>query len=491
MTTRTQESDFFPGGEVFNIDEEIANDINDYLDEGIVLVHELQQYVKDEKFQFDWRSNMQDLADAEVKHLLLYNWLALSLVRDEGGDVAAVGVYVLNDQIKVFYTKNELTQDDKSHASQFAQLIRYAAARRSTLEEFQDSYFEFIFHACHAKIMKRFINLKSTMNYKADNTVNSPTAMKELTDFLYAFQLQSSVPAKGLADLEALKATSETNLATALLRIAESVIIEASSSPTEHTIQSLSAHCWILGRSKFLELATGYGQVFGNLISNLGKMGEYFRGTRRLHDTMKHPGMLLKFQLLQLIPVDPPATRSVTLEANWYHVLEVIYYKWTGRLPDVARKRVLGRYGPAIRAYNNFSKSFIRHAEVCLVRYLIHHRLAPTAIGISKFCCPCCAQYIYALNDQLDRAHSSLGRWSVSGNHGSVYLWSREENLLYETADAEKAVKDYIYRQLVEMMDNLNTTLSQSPAQIERIDEEGPAADRFPVLVCISTRRPF
>jgi hypothetical protein len=43
------------------------------------------------------------LADAEVKHLLLYNWLALSLVRDDTADVAAVTAYDFNDQIHVFY----------------------------------------------------------------------------------------------------------------------------------------------------------------------------------------------------------------------------------------------------------------------------------------------------------------------------------------------------------------------------------------------------
>jgi len=36
-------------------------------------------------------------------------------------------------------------------------------------------------------------------------------------------------------------------------------------------------------------------------------------------------------------------------------------------------------------------------------------------------------------------------RWLVSGCHGSIYLWARGKNLSYKIAEAETAVKQYVY----------------------------------------------
>ena len=84
------------GDERYPIDESISSDTHDYLEEGLVLLHGFQQNSK--TAALEWKSYAEDHNDAQMKHLLLYNWIALSLVRHDDKDVAAVAPFVLRKE---------------------------------------------------------------------------------------------------------------------------------------------------------------------------------------------------------------------------------------------------------------------------------------------------------------------------------------------------------------------------------------------------------
>jgi len=357
-----------------------------------------------------------------------------------------------------------------------------------------------MFKNCSKKILERYSELRKSMAYKidkldAEGKVSQTNAVDELETALRSKQQtllqnkQADMPTiSGGADIEAVESSGEKSLYEALRRVLQSVKVETSTTPTEETFVSLSAHSWILGKSKLLESWAEQGLIARKLMLDLDKMGEYFRGTQRLFNHMTDPHLVHLFRNIKLLPVPPPAPRIVDLEFNWYHVIECVYYKYTGRLPGVTRSRILGTYKLAIKNYSNFTKTFIPHAEVALVNHLTNlttERLQPTPIGISKLCCALCAIYINTINERLYN-----NRWLVSGCHGSIYLWARGENPSYKVADAEKAVKEYLYAEIVRIVDELSPSLGHSPPEIQpRADAyDQPGASWFP-LVSTPSRR--
>lgn len=104
-----------------------------YLEEGLVLLHGFQQVSKTDALE--WNSYAEVHSDAQMKHLLLYNWIALSLVRHDDKDVAEVASFVFHDHLKIYYAKNDLQVDeDKQHASELGALVQRCASEPSPLK---------------------------------------------------------------------------------------------------------------------------------------------------------------------------------------------------------------------------------------------------------------------------------------------------------------------------------------------------------------------
>jgi hypothetical protein len=130
----------------FPADYVIQNETADFVDEALALIYHIRSLPDD-----PWQDHMPDHDDQQKKHLILYNWIALSLVTDEH-DVAAIAVYQRQDSVYVYWTKNELTHEDVQHANEFAQLVREAACNRMQLVEFQRLYFELLYKNCFKKL---------------------------------------------------------------------------------------------------------------------------------------------------------------------------------------------------------------------------------------------------------------------------------------------------------------------------------------------------
>ena len=57
-------------------------------------------------------ARLEDTTDKRYKHLRLYNFIALLLVRKSKGDVCAVTAYQSHTSIEVYYAKNSSRQED-------------------------------------------------------------------------------------------------------------------------------------------------------------------------------------------------------------------------------------------------------------------------------------------------------------------------------------------------------------------------------------------
>lgn len=130
--------------EYFPIDPYVQNETRDFVDEVIILLLEAQQ-LNTIKEPWTLHDDSVWLNDRVKKHLVLYNWIALSLVCAPYSDVVDIAVYRCEDPrgTEVYYAKNQVTPEDESHAQEFTTLIRETAssAVRVSIHDFQRKIF--------------------------------------------------------------------------------------------------------------------------------------------------------------------------------------------------------------------------------------------------------------------------------------------------------------------------------------------------------------
>jgi hypothetical protein len=190
-------------------------------------------------------------------------------------------------------------------------------------------------------------------------------------------------------------------------------------------------------------------------------------------------GEVFKHFRLILIPTATP--REISLHDNWFHVIEAIYYRETGRVPDMSRERFYAKYASAVKAYYSWSKSFERHCEISLIEALIERKLPPMEIGVSKLCCSTHGEWIHGLSRLFYNK-----RWSTAGYPGTVSLWQPKANLAPHLVPAEQAVKRWIYQRIVDVVEPLTPRYGESPEHhIDwEEDERGHNGYNYPLVIC-------
>ena len=133
------------------VDYYVHNEKNDFLDEAIALLNSIYP---------NGPANVEDVFmyphdDDTAKHIILYNWIALSLVRKAERDVAAIAVYQHGDGVTVYWTKNSIDDEDVQHAEEFGALVRRAARDRIPQREFQTLYFGMMAKNSKPKLTRR------------------------------------------------------------------------------------------------------------------------------------------------------------------------------------------------------------------------------------------------------------------------------------------------------------------------------------------------
>ena len=133
----------------------------------------------------DWDTELHTLTMSEDrdnvrhKHLFLYNFLALALIRREKSDIAAVAFYQSARTIECYWAKNhphpqrnEDTEMDQikssevevlmdiQHAEAIEKIVKRSAKEKVCLRKFLSEFFELLLKNCEGKINRRYSALR-------------------------------------------------------------------------------------------------------------------------------------------------------------------------------------------------------------------------------------------------------------------------------------------------------------------------------------------
>jgi hypothetical protein len=472
--------------EFLPIDPHIQNETRDFVDEVIVLLLEAQR-LKMIKESWTLHDDSPWINEREKKHLVLYNWIALSLVRAPHADVAAIAVYRFKDSrgTEVYYSKNEVKPEDESHAQEFAALIRETAssAVRVGIHEFQSKYFQLIFNNCRGKLDRRLKDLRDIFSNRDKALRDDDGKMDMMPTYreLVVHAIRSAIsenkqdPYDGRnrrrADEELLSLTKANTVYEALDRLFQSIQHYARSELSAQTLHDLCAQCWMFANSHCMELLTYGNSQVKAVVSSASKLGEYFRGTARVYAEIYHPEWNESLQTFNLLSVPSTESRKVQLEADWHHVIETVYTRVVGQPPDISKGRLFGKLQGVINGYTSWTKTFSRHAEIELIEYLEQRKYHPVVIGVSKLCCSICNAWIDRMNSQY-----YIHRWKVAGCHGRFYQWSRNVDAGSSRWAAETAVRDFVYKALVDLITPFIPSPGESPVYMYEYRDLGPEA---------------
>jgi OTT_1508-like deaminase len=178
------------------------------------------------------------------------------------------------------------------------------------------------------------------------------------------------------------------------------------------------------------------------LMFALSALGDYYDGIESFHYMMQRPEYVPMFRGMEIKLVPSGFPRRVELEGDWYHVINTICSN-NGLNITCSRENFLEKY-PGIKRYNKLlSKPCAPHVEKTLVQHLLLNGYEPTKIGVSKFSCICCSEYISKLNEGIDYDgvkkvncfRYQFNKWEVSGRHGVIDRWALEENSKFSIAE--------------------------------------------------------
>lgn len=144
------------------IDPVIKMETRDFVYEGIVFLTFASQHGYTDE---TWTTHLSELDTTDRKHLVLYNRIATSLIREGKGDVCAVTAYRFPSGTKFYYAKNEITEADKSHVDEFTTLVRDEAEHPGDLYVFQTKYFNLMFRNCRGKLERQVQVLQMTTDH--------------------------------------------------------------------------------------------------------------------------------------------------------------------------------------------------------------------------------------------------------------------------------------------------------------------------------------
>jgi hypothetical protein len=430
----------------------------DFLCEAIILA---DQFRKAQSPRLQWQDNKKDYQDAENKSLTLYNWIALSLVR-EANDRAAIALYTYHDGFKVFYTKQNSSKDDGSHADEFAAFVRESAMNNPTEIQFRSQYFQLIFKNCNGIILSKYNELKLAMASVKEWTTSRGRPMKrfaiEELNFLLLSHEQRILRRKNLVlgstDLEAMELTGiYDDVYAAFRQILKCLSDVTSHIPTEESIVQLCFLSWVVSRSQVIDMFVEVDSCVSRLMLKLSALGNYFDGVGLMYEMFEVDEFRNFFSGLELISVPPGLPRTVKLEKDWYRVIQTILDRTCISLAVFNHEKFLKEHVEVVEeASKSLAVPFQPHAERTLVDWLIAHGRRPTMIGVSTSCCQCCSAYIAMMNGEkcknIKQFRPKISKWDVSGRRGSIDKWARGELLSEKQANAEAAVLECVYDEI-------------------------------------------
>ena len=176
-----------------------------------------------------------------------------------------------------------------------------------------------------------------------------------------------------------------------------------------------------------------------------------------------------------MIAIPPPNPVVVELEADYYHILETVYWRETGKALPVTKRQFLSKHGAGAKEFSEIgAETFLSHCEVHLIRFLVQdEKKAPTLLGISKACCPLCSRYIQGVNQYRMERNINRLLWIVGKSHGGTYCWQFGNDIDSGLVAGRQSVARYVTDRVVRMVDKCSYLCrTESPQYMSSPEED-------------------
>jgi len=396
--------------------------------------------------------------DPDLKSLSLSSFLALSLVGESYGDVAAVSIEASQDgEILIIFTANKTSEKLKEHAEQMAKICRDALLVDRTLETFygfRKAFLKQLLSHGSGKIRNRINSLAGhtdktqarqmakvarAFNIKDFMRLNSSVIPNQYDQIVREFQQRNGkVPQRKLArgDAFLMKSAQSHSLHKILSQYLDT--LSSCISVFQKDVHSLTktfdlGTSWILfticdnlGSSELVEdILDSLGvdpQQRNHFTMSLRKVGAYASGCWTVWRALKKC-MLVKNIEIKLIPAEQEDLFACH-DDYWEFVLAESKRVLQGKTLSITESRCsqyfrMGVYKQKVELR--------KHAELHLVQYLMSVGKVRADIGISKECCAACTAALVALR-------KSDCKYDVHGGHNKTYLASLSGNLEMDEA---------------------------------------------------------
>jgi hypothetical protein len=447
---------------------------NDVLLEMIALVSSADRLNKDDiddGFTDGTQSELYKDNDKCRIHLIIYAFLALSLVQNNSRDVCAVVVYQHQDGLDVHVAKNgRLEERFKEHVERVIDLVKSTAKTQlPNKRKFVNQYFECIRQFALPKLIAREKSLRHLMtsHYKDHSTEFNIAPLSLLKDAITAY---SQVPLLCVTwgDRKVASLSSIGDVYDGL-KIAISKIEPLLSPITNVDHINLAYLCSAVSETSLVRRLNDRRELY-DLIEAMKKVGQYYRGTRFLYERIVDDKYRARFCNIAVEYVEYEIKEKRRPQISWYDLLKKIYKETTGNDLPLNANRFQGIYGGII--HYGKSQEYVGHCETKLISELIRKGRPATEIGVSKACCGLCYHWVKGVNAYLMTSRGNMGRWLVGGNHHKVYYWEAPQDTSAAAAAGKFAVRDYLKGRIMHMIYRcLWTAAGESPSEADGLPD--------------------
>jgi hypothetical protein len=148
------------------VDAVLVDDTRDFFQEATAILKHTKRSAPYVSALQDLTNEDQEKGSKHARHLIVLDFIALSLVRDGTRDVASVCMYTSKTGINIYWSKNCIGTEDGIHAAEFARYVRSSAKATVSLESFQEGYFSLLWRQCANKVGMRKGEIKKWTNKK-------------------------------------------------------------------------------------------------------------------------------------------------------------------------------------------------------------------------------------------------------------------------------------------------------------------------------------
>lgn len=275
------------------------------------------------------------------------NFLALCMVRQEKGDVAAVAMYPTGDTMEFYFAKNHTDPADVTLAEVLMTCIRDTAKQKHPFSSFRRSVFAILWEYCKDKLMRRL------------NAVSR----------IILTELHSTLTNNAVGN--ATENVSEPQRLAKILSCVETLIAELkyfSESRTLDRFMKISENASIVSQSSIIADIAGEnaGIGYSQLRIHLRKLGQYALGAQLLYVDIIDNNKNDLYRCISVKIVSTPNPVQYELTGEDFDVVARCHSEATQEpMPWWVTANVFAHQYPETRGYTKRRhRTFIRHCEV-------------------------------------------------------------------------------------------------------------------------------